>query len=115
MVGFTTEHKAATFGGMPLDATLDTKEITNRMTGRHLSVNSIRPEIDGENVNVCVQVGSRDTAFGNISYSAPIKANSLGECNMKERARYMRFRIVTRGNFRHATGVAVEMRDGGKR
>ena len=113
-IAFNRDREMCVFNGAALPATIDTKEITGR-GGRHLITNSVRPEVDGVNVDVTVQIGHRDVPFRQPTYTPLRGVNGLGEVNVRNRSRYQRFRVRTESDFNFATGVSVEQREGGKR
>lgn len=112
---FNPSHEAATFDGMPLIAQLETTEIGASDSSR-MHVNSIRPIIEGSpSTSVTVEVGKRNRASDNVSYSAPRAVNNIGEANVRVNSRYQRYRLNISGGFDHATGVKAQIRSGGRR
>lgn len=106
---FDINNQSATFDGLPLKATLDTKEISSPSNDR-MYVNAVRPLIEGPpTADVTVSVGKRNGLRDNVNFGIPRAPNPFnGEANMRENARYMRFRVDIEGGFDHANGVKVQ-------
>lgn len=105
---FDSTHKAATFDGDALAATIDTKEYDSGHS--RVIVNNIRPllEADG-NASVTVALGKRNSLNAQPVFTSARALNPKnGVANIKSNARYTRARIQTTGNFDHAVGVKAD-------
>jgi hypothetical protein len=108
---FDSTNKLGTFGGNPLDATIETGEASGRM-GKRMSLKSIRPLADGS-VSICV--GTRNNQNENYNYGLPRTVNAKGEISARTSARYHRIKAVISGGFREAQGVEVFYREEGRK
>jgi len=54
-----------------------------------------------------VQMGTRETQAGTISWGSDTPENSSGECPVRSNSRFHRVRVNITGGFTDATGVAV--------
>lgn len=114
---FDTSNQAATFDGMPLVATIDTKEISAPDQAR-LMTNSIRPMIEGGvSMNITVEVGTRNGLRDNVAFALPKATNGInGEVNVRANSRYQRYRVNIADGFEDAIGVKTNSRlSGGRR
>lgn len=111
MVGFGTDHKAATFSGDPLVAELETVELGE---GNRFSVRNARPLIDG-GATVTIADGYRNSQSDNYTYSALKPLTDLGMANFRNNARYHRLKVRVSGGFTHAIGVDADAAPGGSR
>lgn len=113
---FNNLNEAATFDGMPLAATIDTKELTGDDNER-MFVNSIRPLIQGSpSTASMVQVGTRNQLNGNTQFSIARAPNGINnEVNVRVNARYQRYRVLITEGFEHAVGVRVQGKAAGGR
>ncbi len=114
---FDASNQAATFDGMPLAATIDTKEISGPDQSR-MFTNSIRPMIEGGvTMNITVEVGTRNGLRDNVSFSLPRAPNGLnGEVSVRANSRYQRYRVNITDGFEDAIGVKTNSRlSGGRR
>ena len=114
IVAFTTNNQAATFTGTIMPATLESKEISGTH-GRHILINSIRPEIDGTDVAARSSIGYRNSPLEAPVFTASSTVNTLGEVNIRRRARYQRVRLNIDSDFNFASGISLESREGGKK
>jgi len=102
MSAFDTSHKLSYFTGTALDAVLETGEWGGK---DRIDVNEIIPQVDGGTHTV--QVGTRETQAGTVSWGAVYTENSSGVCAVRENSRYMRARVNITGDFNYAMGVEV--------
>ncbi len=113
---FDENNEAATFDGMPLPATIDTKEISGPGNGR-IFTNAIRPLVESVSTpTITVQVGSRNRLQDNSVFSLAQALNGFnGEANVRINSRYQRFRVNIEDGFKHGNGVKIQTREGGRR
>lgn len=113
---FNSSNEAATFDGTPLQSIIDTKEI-NAPDMRRMFVNSLRPMIEASGSStISLEVGSRNRLQDNAVFSMSKGLNGLnGEINIRQNARYQRYRLTIDGGFKHANGVKINTRQTGRR
>ena len=113
---FNSSNESATFDGMPLDAIIDTKEISGQDNGR-IYTNAVRPLVEAPGSStITVQVGTRNRLQDNVSLSAARALNSInGEASLRANSRYQRFRLNISGGFDHGNGVRIQTRQAGRR
>jgi len=103
---FDTDHKQAYFTGTALDATIETGEFQPEgMEGQRTEITRVIPIVDGGTHSV--QMGTRETQAGTISWGSDTPENSSGECPVRSNSRFHRVRVNITGGFTDATGVAV--------
>lgn len=114
-VAFDTSNRLAGFSGNALDGTIDSKEISDP-SGQRLFCRDVRPLVDGADTVLSVQVGSRNgQESGAATFGPTVSLNSIGEANFRTNARYMRFRVNLSGDYTHAQGCEVALRQAGRR
>ena len=108
---FDSLNQSATFDGMPLTATLDTKEIGGE-GNRRLFCNSVRPLVEADSgATITVGIGSRNRLQDNVNFTAQRALNSInGEANFRQNSRYQRYRVQVANGFRHGNGVQPQLR-----
>ncbi len=114
---FDTSNRSATFDGMPLNASLDTKEISGPDNSR-MFTNSVRPLVEASGGStITIQTASRNRLQDNPAFSTPRPLNNInGEATARLNSRYQRFRVNIEGGFRHGNGVRIQSRlNGGRR
>ncbi len=112
---FDTSNQSATFTGTPLQAIIDTKEISGPNQKR-IMCNSVRPLIEGPNATVQLQVGKRNTQQSNVTFTAARNQNGInGEFSIRENSRYQRYRLIIDGGFIHGNGAKANIRIAGRR
>ena len=113
---FNSSNESATFSGSPLQATIDTKEISGPDQQR-IMCNSVRPLIEGTGgTTVQLQVGKRDSQQSNVTFTAPRAQNGInGEFSIRENSRYQRYRMIIDGGFIHGNGAKANIRVAGRR
>lgn len=113
---FNSSNEAATFDGMPLQAVLDTKEIS-APDNKRLMVNSVRPLVEASgSATMNVQVGTRVGLQDNVAFSAAKGTNGInGEVTLRANSRYQRYRVTVDNGFLHGNGVKVHSRTSGGR
>ena len=113
---FNDQNESATFDGTPLDAIIDTKEISGE-DNRRIYTNSIRPLVEAPGSStITVQVGSRNRLQDNAAFSLAKALNGVnGEANVRVNSRYQRFRCNISGGFDHGNGVRIQTRQAGRR
>ncbi len=105
--GFNNSHQTTNFNGTALDAVLETTE-AQHAPGETALVDGIRPLVDTPTGTITVQVAGRDTHQEQESFGAATSLNSIGEADIRESARYHRYRVNITGGFDHAQGVDVD-------
>lgn len=104
LAGFDTSHRLSYFTGTALDATFETGEVQLNPGGR-AEVTEAVPLVDGGTHTV--QVGTRETQAGSVSWGSASAENSSGICPLRSNSRYHRFRVNNTGSFNDAMGVSV--------
>lgn len=112
---FDTSNRSAAFTGTPLQAILDTKEISGPDQKR-IMCNSVRPLIEGPGATVQLQIGKRNTQQENVTFTAARAQNGInGEFSVRENSRYQRYRLIIDGGFIHGNGAKANIRVAGRR
>ena len=112
---FDTNNQSATFTGTPLQAIIDTKEISGPDQKR-IMCNSVRPLIEGPNATIQLQVGKRNSQQSNVTFTAARNQNGInGEFSIRENSRYQRYRMIIDGGFIHGNGAKANLRIAGRR
>lgn len=108
-----SDHKVVTMTATasPLTAELETGELTGP-SGMVHKVKGLRPLVDASST---ISIATRDNQYQNYEYASPISANDIGEMDCLTSARYHRFKMTVSSQFRHAQGVEVMLRTGGRR
>ena len=115
MYGFDTAHKSGDFSGSALTARLETAEVASE-DGTVLYCDNVRPLVQGSTATNTVYLATRNTLTPAHTYSSGVTQNSAtGEHNLRDAARYMRFRVDIAGGFDHALGVRAKVKSGGVR
>ncbi len=115
LYGFDTAHKSGDFSGSALTARLETAEIASE-DGSVLYCDNVRPLVQGATATNTVYLATRSTLTTDHTYTSGVTQNSVtGEHNLRDAARYMRFRVDIAGGFEHALGVRVKIKSGGVR
>lgn len=104
LAGFDTSNRQAFFTGTALDATFETGEVQLTGGGR-TEVTEVTPLIDGGTHTI--QVGTRETQAGTVTWSVASTENSSGICPVRSNSRYHRFRATNTGDFNDAIGVKI--------
>lgn len=118
---FNTSHRACTFSGTPLDALVDTEELSEARVsegafdGRRLFVRGARPVVHGASGTVTVAPGYRQLRSASPTFATAVGLNSIGEANFRREARYQRMRVALSGEFEHAQGCEVDLEIVGRR
>jgi len=110
---FGTDHKAATFSGTGLTASLTTREVSDE-SHRILETSTVRPDVQGAS-SMTVQVGTRDKTSDSVAYTAETSLNEIGVADIRKDGRYQRYQVNITNGFDHAKGVKVEQTLGGVR
>ena len=114
---FDSSNQAATFDGMPLTATIDTKEISGPDHSR-MFTNAIRPLVEMTGgATITVQVGTRNRLNENTNFTLAKTLNQInGEASVRVNSRYQRYRLQIADGFIHGNGVKASQRlSGGRR
>jgi hypothetical protein len=114
---FDDQNQAATFDGVPLPATMDTKEISGPDNSR-MFTNSVRPLVEASGTpTITVEIGSRNRLQDNVVFTPPKALNAInGEANFRVNSRYQRYRVNVADGFVHGNGVKAQSRlNGGRR
>ena len=115
LYGFDTAHKSGDFSGSALTARLETAEVASE-DGTVLYCDNVRPLVQGSTATNTVYLATRNTLTTDHTYSSGVTQNSAtGEHNLRDAARYMRFRVDIAGGFDHALGVRAKVKSGGVR
>jgi hypothetical protein len=114
---FNSSNEAATFSGLPLPATIDTKEISGPNQSR-MFTNAVRPLVEAAGTpTISVEVGTRNRLQDNAVFTPPKTLNNVnGEASVRVNSRYQRFRVNIADGFIHGDGVKTQSRlNGGRR
>ena len=58
-----------------------------------------------------MNIGTRNRNLDDVRYmSEPVRLNSIGEANVRSRARFHRYRVDITQRFKHAHGLIVQTR-----
>lgn len=108
-----SDHKVVTMTATanPLTAELETGELSGPGGLIH-KIKSLRPLVDASST---LAIATRDNQYQNYEYSAAMTANEIGEMDCMTSSRYHRFKMILSTQFRHAQGVEVMFRTGGRR
>ena len=107
-----SDWKICLLTGDTIAATVDTRE-AQPLEGRRACVDRVRPIVDG---SATVQVGTRTSLSDAVTWSSAYSAESNGDIPVRENDRFMRFRIITSGDYNHIQGVELlEIADAGTR
>lgn len=110
---FDTTHSLKFFNGPPMEAVIDTNEMSP-FKERRASVTSVRPIVDGAS-SVYVSVLGRDTLGLQPSSSQEMSLNMIGSANTHMQGRYLKTRVRIPSGFEHAIGVEVDFNKEGVR
>lgn len=102
--GFDTDHKQGFFTGTALDATLETGEVQLNPSGR-TEITEVVPLVDGGTHTV--QMGTRETQAGTVSWGSASTENSSGICPVRSNSHFHRVRVNNTGDFNDAIGVDI--------
>lgn len=108
LAAFDSTFTHGFFQGMPMEATIDTRE-TELNAGYRTMLSSFRPLVDGGSVTA--QVCSRNDQSSDVSYGSVLNPTSTGRFTTRSNARYHRLRLIVSGEWEDAVGVQVEPRD----
>ena len=112
---FNSSNESATFSGTPLDAIIDTKEIS--MPGHNRFVtNSVRPLVEATGAStITLQTACRNALQENPIFEPARSLNGVnGEFSIRKNARYQRYRLNISGGFDHGKGVKASIKRGGR-
>ena len=101
---FDTSHMLSYFTGSELDATFETGEFS-LYDGQRADIQEVRPIVDGGTHTV--QVGTRETQAGSVSWGSAATENSTGLCPVRSNSKYHRIRANVTGAFTDASGVEI--------
>lgn len=104
LAAFDTDHKLSFFTGTAQSAVIETGEY-QFVPGQRAEVTEVVPLVDGGTHTV--QIGTRETQAGTVSWGSAINENSSGKCPARSNSRYHRFRVNNTGSFTDAMGVEV--------
>lgn len=114
LAAFDTSHKLSYFTGSALEATIETGEFQPPgMEGKRSEITEVTPIIDGGTHTV--QMGTRETQAGSISWGSVATENSSGIVPVRSNSRYHRVRSIISGGFTTASGVMVNAKPVGGR
>jgi len=102
MSAFDTNHKLSYFTGTALDAVLETGEFGGK---DRREITEVIPIVDGGTHTV--QMGTRETQAGTVSWGSVSTENSSGVCPVRSNSRYHRARVNITGDFNYAVGIEV--------
>jgi hypothetical protein len=113
---FNSLNEASTFDGMPLQSTIDTKEISSPDHER-IMCNAVRPLIEASGTTtINLQVGKRNRLTDNPVFTMQKGQNGInGSISIRENSRYQRYRLIIDGGFDHGNGVKASIRKAGGR
>ena len=109
--GFDTSHKFGYFNGSDLDAVIDTGDVGGLNV---VGTAYVRPYVEGSGT-VTVQIGTRDTLSGSVSYNTATSLDDTGKADVIVNARYARVRTNITGGFTLATGFDSDLKFSGAR
>ncbi len=101
---FNSDHKLGHFTGTAMDGVIETAEF-QPADGQRTEITRVTPLVDGGTHTV--QMGTRETQAGTISWGNAVSENDSGECPTRSNSRYHRVRVNTSGDFTDAMGVKV--------
>jgi len=109
---FDSDNKLAFFTGDPLAAVIETAEL--QMTpDRRTLLSAVRPVVDGGSQTV--QVAYRNLQTDTEAWTTERTPTAGGRANVRQNARYHRFRVNLSGSWTHAQGVEPEASPAGWR
>ncbi len=119
LVGFDTSQRAGTFGGAPLVAEIDTKEIhdgalAERPMARRILTRGLRPIVHHSGATVTCRVGHRNSLGSSPTFDPAVSLNSVDIADLLRDARYQRYRVRIDGEFDHAQNCEADVRLTGK-
>lgn len=112
LAGWDENHNFHFFSGPPMEATIETGEITP-FGERRASLAHVRPIVDGA-TEVYVRVLTRDSLGAPPVASVERHLNLIGGANVWAQGRYLRGRVRLPNGFNHAIGMDLEFRREGK-
>ena len=104
--------KAAFFTGSDRTAVFETAEVQHTQGGSTY-VDTVRPVVEGADLDL--EVGSRANQSDAVTFKPPTQPNSVGECEVRTDARYLRYRVTVRAPWSTAFGVEPHGRPSGSR
>jgi hypothetical protein len=104
-------HELCTFDGPPLEAQLTTGEIGGES---RIWIHRVRPIINRA-AGLSMRIGSRANLDASIDWSPPAYPNASGVIRFRRNNRYHRFRINIAGGFNRASGLDIDLTQGGVR
>lgn len=113
LAAFGVDHKLKFFNGPPMEAVIETAEISP-FVARRASVTSVRPIVEGTN-DLFVSVLSRDDIASSPTQSVEATTNMIGAANIWAQGRFLRTRVRIPNGFNHAIGVDTEFKREGVR
>ena len=106
LAAFNTSHELAYFTGTDLSGVIETGEFQPAgAEGGRSEITEVTPIVDGGTHTV--QMGTRETQAGTISWGSASSENASGICPVRSNSRYHRVRVNTSGDFNSASGVLV--------
>ena len=111
---FSTDHKLAYMAGTALSAVIETGEV-QFFPGRKSLLCCARPIVEGSSATATVQIGTRDTLSGSVSWTSAASLSADGKASVRAGARYHRIRCNISGGFDHAQGVEFDAKQAGRR
>jgi hypothetical protein len=102
----TSTKKIVTFTGTGMEATIETAE--KKLGPGKTLIRNIAPIVEGTTSQITAYVGYRNTPNESVSYTSGKTANTEGECNLFNTARYQRVKLVINGGFEKAYGVDID-------
>lgn len=115
-LGFNSSNEMGAFSGSAGVARLETQEVQLHPDGRAI-VLGVKPVIDegGLTPTITIQVGYRDTAAQDVTYTPAMPLNSRTRmAPFRTEARYHRVRLNVTGNFRAVMGIEFLYEDAGR-
>ena len=114
LAAFNTSHELAYFTGTAMDGVIETGEFQPPgMEGMRSEITEVTPIVDGGTHTV--QMGTRETQAGTVSWGNASPENSSGICPVRSNSRYHRVRVNTTGDFTTASGVLTDAKPVGSR
>lgn len=103
---FTPDHRLSLHGATVLPGTVETAE-GQLFPPMRAHVRRIRPLVEGD-ASGSVQIGSRNRQADPVVWSTASAINGVGDCPVRNNARYQRVRVNATGVWTKITGVDVD-------
>tara|TARA_R110000772_G_scaffold4094_9_gene14496 strand:+ start:472 stop:1935 length:1464 start_codon:yes stop_codon:yes gene_type:complete len=105
IAAFNSSNQMVFYTGTPMTATVETSEVQLTPQKRTL-LTAVRPLVDGGSQTV--QSGTRDLQTSSTTWTTARTPTTSGRANIRDNARYHRFRVNLSGEWTNAQGVEPE-------